>query len=67
MHYLFIRMSSFLRILKFSDFEPKIIPTLFLNTKGVASPKNLRNVFQSLLIFYYIIKLSKSVYFISVM
>ena len=39
------------------DFEPRIILKLFLNTKGLNSPKNLRNTFQSLLVLYYIIKL----------
>ena len=38
--------------LHFSDFEPRIIPKkLFLNTKGVNIPKNLRNIFQSFLCF----------------
>ena len=41
----------------FSDFEPRIVRNLFLNTKGVASPKNLRNIFQSLLMLYYILEL----------
>ena len=30
--------------LNFSDFEPRIIPNLFLNTKGLISPKNVRNM-----------------------
>ena len=45
--------------LNFSDFEPRIILKLFLNATGVTSPKNLRNIFQSLLMFYYIIKLKR--------
>ena len=49
-----------------SDFEPRIILKLFLKNEGVISPKNLRNIYQSLLMFYYIIKLSKSLYFASV-
>ena len=40
--------------LNFSDFEPRIILKLFLNTKGVNSPKNIRNLFQSFLVLYYI-------------
>ena len=54
-------------ILNFFDFDPRIILKLFLNTNGVASSKTLRNIFQSLLIFYNIIKLSKSLYFVSIM
>ena len=34
---------------------------LFLNTRGVTWPKNLRNIFQSLLIFYCFIKSESSV------
>ena len=45
--------------LNFSDFKPSISLELFLNTKGVPLPKNLRNLFKSLLMFYYIIELSK--------
>ena len=50
--------------LDFSDFEPRIILKLFLNTKGVVSPKILMNIFQSRLMFYYIIKACKSLYFV---
>jgi len=51
-------------LVNFSDFKPRII-LKFLNTKGVTSPKNSRNLFQSL-IFYYIIKLDKSLYYVSI-
>ena len=51
-------------LLNFSDFKPSISLKLFLNTKGVSLPKNLRNFFQSLLMLYYIIKLSRSLYFV---
>ena len=60
----FFRASIFLN---FPDFEPRSILKLFLNTKGVTSPKRLRNIFQSLLMFYYVIKLRKSLYFVSIM
>ena len=70
-HTLFIiRIPTFFRdsiLLNFSDFEPRIIFKLFLNTKGVTSPINLRNILQSLLMFCYIIKLSKSLCFVSIM
>ena len=46
--------------------ESRIILKFFLNNKGVASPKNLRVIFRSLLMFYYIIKLSNSLYFVSI-
>ena len=39
---------------------------LFSNTKGVTSPKSLGNIFQYMLMFYYIEKLSKSLYFASI-
>ena len=52
--------------MKFSDFEPRIFLGLFFNTKAVTSPKNLRNPFQSFLLFYYIINLSKSLYLVSI-
>ena len=42
--------------LHFYDFEPRIIPRLFSNTKSITVFENLRNIFQSLLMFYYIIK-----------
>ena len=54
-------------LLNFSDFESRIVLILFSVTKGVASPKSLWNVFQSLLMFYYIIELSKSLYLVSIM
>ena len=54
-------------LLNFSDFESRIILKLYSITKGVASPKSLRNVFQSLLMFYYIIELSRSLYLVSIM
>ena len=69
-HSFFVRIPSFCQawmILSFSDFELRTILTLFLNIKGEASPKNLRNICQSLLMFYYIVKLGKSLYFVSVM
>ena len=53
--------------LNFSDFEPRNILNLFLNTKGVTWHKNLRNLFQSLLMFNCIINLSKSLHFLSIM
>ena len=53
--------------LNFPDFELGIILELFLNTKGRTSPKNSTNIFQCLLMFYYIIELSKSLYFLSIM
>ena len=53
--------------LKFSDFEPRIILELFLNAKGLPSPKTLRNIFQYFFMFYYIIKLCKSLYLLSIM
>ena len=37
--------------------------TLFFNTKSGTSPKNLRKIFQSLLMFCYFIKLNESSYF----
>ena len=42
--------------LTFSGFEPKIILKLFLNLKGVALSENKRNIFKSLLLFYFITK-----------
>ena len=53
--------------LNFSNFEHRIILKLLLSIKRVTSSKNLRNTFQSLLMFCYIIKLSKSLYFVSIM
>ena len=44
----FIRMPkhfSSLNTLNFSDFEPRIIPKLFLNSKDVTFPNNLSNTF----------------------
>ena len=41
----FTRISNFLlslNILNFSDFEPRIILKLFLNTKGVTLPKTFK-------------------------
>ena len=55
-----------LMFLNFYDFKPRIILKLFLNTDGLTSPKNLRNTFQSLLMLYFIIKLSRSLYFVSI-
>ena len=46
--------------LNFPDFELRIILTLFICIKGVAAPKYSMNIFQSSLMFYYIIKLRKS-------
>ena len=46
--------------LNFSDFEPEIVLQVFLNTEGVTSPKILRNIFQSSLMFYYIIMLTNN-------
>ena len=51
-----------LLFLNFSDFEPRIIRKLFLNTEGETWPKNLKNIFQSLLMFYCIVKLGKVLY-----
>ena len=74
----FIRIPTFFRasiFLKFSDFGPRSVLKLFLNSKGVGVtfpkgvtiPKNVSSIFHSLLIFYYIIKLSKSLCFVSIM
>ena len=52
-------------VLKLSDFEP-ISVNLFLLTTGVTSPKYLRNTVQFLLMFYYIIRLSKGSFCIDV-
>ena len=57
----FIQIPNFLRAPIFfnsSDLEPRII----FKYQDAALPKNLINMFQSL--FYYIIKLSKSLYFV---
>ena len=54
-----IRIPSFFqasKFLNFSNFEPRIILKLLLINKGVPFPKNLWNIFRSLLMFYYIIK-----------
>ena len=51
-------------IKNFSHFEPRIILKSFSNTNGVTSAKNLRNLFQSLLMFYHNTKLSNSFYFV---
>ena len=53
--------------LHFSDFGPRIIPKLFLNTKGVNIPRNLRNIFQSFLMFSCIRSLSKSLFFVLIL
>ena len=45
--------------LNFSDFEPRIILKLFLNTKSTTQHDNQKNTLQSLFMFYYIIQLSK--------
>ena len=52
--------------LNFSDFEPRIILKLFFNTKVVTSPKYLMNIFQSYLTIFCIIKLCKSLHFLSI-
>ena len=59
----FFRVSIFLNLF---DFEPRISFKLLINIKVVTS-KNLSNIFQSLLMFYYIIKPSKSVCFVLIM
>ena len=48
-----------------SDYEPRIVLTLFLTTEVETSPENFKSAFKSLLMFYYIIKLSKTSYFAS--
>ena len=53
-------------ILKLFLNYPRIILKLFLNTKGATLPKNLRNMFQSFFMLYYILKLSKTLYFVSI-
>ena len=65
LHGIFYLFFPSLNFGKFFWFKPRII-LKFLNTKGVTSPKNSRNLFQSLLIFYYIIKLDKSLYYVSI-
>ena len=62
----FKRIPNFLPsliILKFSDFELRIILKLFLNNTGVTSQEKVKNIFQFWFMFYYIIMLSKSLYF----
>ena len=56
-----------LLFLNFSDFEPRIILKLFLNTEGETSPKNLEAIVQSLLMFCCIVKLSKVLNFALIM
>ena len=51
--------------LNVSDFEPRNILKVFLNTMCLTSPKNLKTIFQSWLTFYYIIKLRRGLYFVS--
>ena len=66
----FIRMPTLLlsiNFLNFSDFKPGIILKVFFNTKTVTSSQSLRKISQSLLMFDYIIKLSKGFYFVSIM
>ena len=46
--------------LKFSGFELKIILKSFLGVKGATPSENERNLFKSLLIFYFMIKQNKS-------
>ena len=53
--------------LNFFYMEPRNILKLFSNIKGVALLEYLRIVFQSLLVLYYIIKLSKNLHFVSIM
>ena len=50
-----------------SGIEPSNIPKLLLNTRGVTLPNDFNNIFQSLLMLYYIIKPSKSICFVSIM
>ena len=62
----------FTRIPYFSEPQNSYIflniePRFFLNTKGATSPKNLRNMFQSWLVLYHIIKSCKSLHFILIM
>ena len=66
----FVRIPNFLRasiFSNFSDLEPRIIFILFLNTKGITLPTNLRKIFQSLLMLCIIMKLSKSLCFVLIM
>ena len=68
-HSSFTRIPNFFRacmFLSFSDFEPSTIVELFSTIKGVALPKNLMNILQSSLMFYYIIKVGKGLYLISI-
>ena len=53
-------------LLNVSDFGSRTILKLLSNTMFIASPSNLRNILQSLLMLYYIITLSKSLYFVSI-
>ena len=62
----FVRIPGFLPSFNI-DSEPRKILKLFLTTKGVLSPKNLRKILRSLSMFYYTIELSKSLYFVSMM
>ena len=62
----FIRISDFPSLfLHFYDFEPRIILHLFFNTKGIALLKHICNILKPLLMIYCIKKLSKSLYFAS--
>ena len=51
----------------FLYFELRIILKLVLTIKVVTLPKNVRNIFKSLLRFYCIMKLCKRLYFESIM
>ena len=68
MHSFFVRISNIKAsiVLNFSDFEPRNILKLFSNTKVELCLKGKKCRFQSVLIFYYIIKLSKGLYFVSI-
>ena len=65
-HSFFERIPKFFPSFNILKCKPRIILKLFLNAKGVSSPNNLANIFQSSLMFYYIIKLNKSLYFVSI-
>ena len=60
-----LKLFPSLNILKFFPIlSLEIFLNYSLNIKGVTSP---RNIFQSFLMFYYIIKLSKNLCFVSIM
>ena len=61
----FIRISNFLLRLDIRNFLTLSLGLFLIYSripKFITSPKNLGNMFQSLLMLYYIVKLSKSLY-----